>query len=274
MHPFESLEIPDGAIGLHWFGQSSFAIKSSSGIMILIDPFFPHERPAHTFIHPQSPLDESTLPADWVLLTHNHGDHTCIESIARIDAGPKNTRYMGAPESAAEITHSGIPPDRVHTITAGQSLPIDNLTIHAVWSKPPGGNPGAGIKAPDIQHLGFVVALGDIRVYISGDPINNFADHEQLTEPIRSLQPQLGLLTTHPNEGEFPFFKGSAEMAVKLGLQTAVPAHYDCFVERNYDPHDWAKHFKHTACQPMIIPYNGSATYRPTRNCALQTPYS
>ena len=35
-------------------------------------------------MHNEPPLDEATLPTDYVLLTHNHRDHTCIESIQRI----------------------------------------------------------------------------------------------------------------------------------------------------------------------------------------------
>ena len=77
-----------------------------------------------------------------------------------------------------------------------------------------------------MTHLGYVVETDGVRVYISGDPVNTFAEHEALLAPIRHLEPDIGLLTNHPSEGEFPFFAGSAKMASMLGLKAAVPAHY------------------------------------------------
>lgn len=120
-------------------------------------------------------------------------------------------------------------------MTAGVSADLGPFTIHAVWAKPPGGDPAAGIEPPDVQHLGYVIDAGAVGLYLSGDP-NNFADHEELLAPIRDLEPHVGLLTSHPTEGEFPFFEGCARTAAALGLRTAVPAHYGCFVARAYDP--------------------------------------
>ena len=261
MHPFETLAVPDGAVGIHWFGQSSFGLKDAAGTIVLVDPYFPRSRPPERFIHAEPPLDEADLRTDYVLLTHNHGDHTCIESLQRIHAAYPSARFAGPPESAANMVQNGIPASLIATITAGESTVIGTLRAHAVWAKPPEGVPADGIEPPDVQHLGYVVEAGDVRIYISGDPINTFAEHDELLRPIADLKPDIGFLTTHPSEGEFPFFEGSAKMAVKLGLKTAVPAHYNCFVKRNYDPQAWAAQLPVNGPQPLIIPYNGSVVY-------------
>jgi L-ascorbate metabolism protein UlaG (beta-lactamase superfamily) len=261
MHPFETLKIPQGAVGIHWFGQSSFALKDAAGTVVMVDPYFPHQRPAEKFIHAEPPLDEARLRVDYVLLTHDHGDHTCIESLQRIHDAFSHVRFVGPEESVARMTANGIPADRVGIIDAGESAALGTMNAHAVWAKPPQGAPKDGIKAPDVAHLGYVVDVGSHRVYISGDPINTFADHDELIQPIAALKPDIGLLTTHPSEGEFPFFEGSAKMATKLGLKTAVPAHYQCFVKRNYDPQEWALHLAADGPQPLIIPYNEAVIY-------------
>ena len=31
MHPFESLVVREGAVGIHWFGQSTFGLKDAQG---------------------------------------------------------------------------------------------------------------------------------------------------------------------------------------------------------------------------------------------------
>ena len=99
-------------------------------------------------------------------------------------------------------------------------------------------------------------------LYISGDPINTFGDNDELTGAVAALRPDIGILTTHPTEGEFPFFAGSAKIAEKIGIKTAVPSHYQCFVKRNYDPQAWVAAFPLDAPELLIIPYNHSVIYR------------
>lgn len=261
MHPFNALAVSENKVGIHWFGQSSFALKHPNGAVVQIDPYFPRERPKDRFIHPEPPLDETALKTDFVLLTHNHGDHTCIESLQRIRAAFPHCRYIGPPESVANLLKNGFPENLITEVTAEDITTLGPMTAHVVWAKPPQGAPEDGIKPPDVQHLGYVVEIGAVRVYISGDPINTFANHETLTQPIAALQPDIGLLTTHPSEGEFPFFSGSADMALTLGLSAVVPAHYQCFVKRNYDPAEWAAQFPAEGPETIIIPYNASIVY-------------
>jgi L-ascorbate metabolism protein UlaG (beta-lactamase superfamily) len=45
MHAFEKLKIPENNLGIHWFGQNSFALKDSAGTILMVDPYFPRERP-------------------------------------------------------------------------------------------------------------------------------------------------------------------------------------------------------------------------------------
>lgn len=263
MHPFENVAVPTGAVGIHWFGQSSFALKDTAGTIIQVDPYFPRLRPAENYIHAESPLDEATLRTDYVLLTHNHSDHTCIESLQRIHHAFPSTRFVAPAESITNMTENGLPTDLMFTISAGESMAVGSARVHAVWAKPPEGYAADGIAPPDVQHLGYVVGIGGVRVYVTGDPVHTFAEHAEMLDPIRELKPDIGLLTTHPEEGEFPFFDGSVKMAVKLRLKAAIPSHYACFVRRNYDPQQWAGRFPADGPEPIIIPYNSSIVYTP-----------
>lgn len=262
MHPFEDLDIPVGHVGIHWFGQSTIGLRHPDGAILQVDPYYPRQRPADRFLHLRAALMEEALRTDCVLLTHDHGDHTCIESIDRIRNAYPDVRFVGPPESCARIQESGVATDHITEVTAGDATTMGPFTAHTVLAKPHDGDADAGIGAPDVQHLGYVVDTGDVRLYISGDPINNFADHEELLAPIRALEPHIGFLTNHPEEGEFPFFDGSGRIAGALGLQTAVPTHYGCFVSRDYDPRQWARHLP-IGVSPLIIPYNQSVVYRP-----------
>ncbi len=264
MHPFNDLKVEQGSVGIHWFGQSSFALKSPAGTVILVDPYFPRVRPPEKFIHPEPPVDEADVKTDWVLLTHNHIDHTCIESLLRIrDAWPE-ARFVGPVESVQAMVGARIPEERTITVQAGEQVRLGSDAVaHAVYAKPPEGHPEKGIAPPDVTHLGYVVDVAGVRVYISGDPIHTFAEREDLIQPVAALKPHIGMLTTHPTEGEFPFFDGSVAMARKIGLLTAVPSHYQCFVKRTYDPAEWDAAFGDGGPERLIIPYNSSVVYTP-----------
>ena len=262
MHPFEDLVVPDDAVGIHWFGQSSFALKDAAGTIVQVDPYYPRERPADRYIHARPPVMEESLRTDFILLTHNHGDHTCVESTDRIRAAFPAVRYVAPEESASALVDSGVDSSAITTVTAGDSAEIGSMTAHVVYAKPPDGDPDNQIDPPDVQHLGFVVDAG-VRVYFSGDPINTFAEHESLLGPIRALKPDIGFLTNHPDEGEFPFIDGSGKTAAALGLKAAGPSHYSCFVTRDYDPAPWASAITAAGSKPLIIPYNQSTVYRP-----------
>ena len=261
MHPFEDLVVATDSVGIHWFGQSTLALKDPQGTIVQIDPYYPRERPVDRFVHARPPLDEAALRTDYVLLTHDHGDHTCIESIERIITAYPEVGFIGPEESVKHIRDSGISNDS-RAVTAGESAKMGTMTAHAVFAKPPTGLPDDGIDPPDVTPLGYVIEAGGVRIYISGDPVNTFGDHEELLAPVRDLKPDIGFLTNHPAEGEFPFFAGSAKIASALGLKSAVPTHYSCFVTRDYDPREWAAGLE--GVEPLIIPYNQSVVYSPT----------
>ena len=264
MHPFENLVVQEGEVGIHWFGQSTYGLKDCRGTIVQVDPYYPHERPADKFIRGRPPLHEEALQTDFILLTHDHGDHTCIESIGRILGAYQDVHCIGPSESAERVRSTGMPHAQITTVTAGDCVNMGAMEVNVVLAKPPDGDPANGIEPPDVEHLGYVIVAGRVRVYISGDPINTFADHPSLLDPIRQLKPDIGLLTNHPKEGEFPFFDGSSKMAVELELKAAVPAHYGCFVQRDYDPAEWASNLPSDGPAPLIIAYNQSIIYRPT----------
>lgn len=264
MHPFAELKVLEGKVGIHWFEQNAYAFKDSRGTIVLVDPYFPHDRPPERFIRPEPPVRESDLPTDYVLVTHEHGDHTHPGTIARIHAAWPEARFVGPEESIARILReTDVDAGHTETIGAGESISLGAMRVHALTSKPPGGDPGADIPPPDVTHLGYVVEMEGMRLYVTGDMTNTFGEHDEWIAPVAALEPDIGFLTTHPTEGEFPYFEGSVRLAQKLGLKTAVPSHYACFVKRTYDPHEWAALFGPSDPKPLVIPWNSHVVYAP-----------
>ncbi len=262
MHALTNTDVPAGNIAIHWFEQSTFALKDSGGSVVQVDPYYPRKRPGDRYIHADPPLDESTLRTDYILLTHAHGDHTCSESIERIRAAFPGVRVIGPEESIAQVlAETGVDEAHTQVVEAGDTAAMGTMKAHTVYAKPPNGDPDADIGPPDVTHLGFVVEADGVSVYISGDPINTFGDHESLVGAVADLEPDIGFLTNHPTEGEFPFFDGAVDMALGIGLTHVAPAHYQCFVTRDYDPNEWSAQFPDEGPQPVVIPHNSHIVY-------------
>ena len=140
MHPFADLSVAPGSIGIHWFEQNAYAVKDSQGNITLVDPYFPHQRPPERFLRPTPPVVEADLLTHYVLLTHDHGDHTNPETLTRIHAAWPEATYVG-PEDAIATVVNDTPVDAAHThaIAAGDTLTVGPLTVHAFYSKIPEG---------------------------------------------------------------------------------------------------------------------------------------
>jgi L-ascorbate metabolism protein UlaG (beta-lactamase superfamily) len=246
----------ESKILLQWYGQSSFSITTATET-VMIDPYFPLWRPDSEFIHRESPLAEETLKVDAVFVTHDHRDHNCPESQLRFFHKNNDLKIYGTKESVLRMLRSRLPSSQCKTLTAGQTVVLRDLSFHAVYAKPPEGDPGAGIPPPDVIHLGFVVETPKGNLYFSGDPINNFAENDELVNPVAKYKPEYAFITTHPDEGEFPFFDGAWKLAQKIGAQLVMPCHRECFVKRTYDPSLFSN-IQPPSLHTLLIPYNTS----------------
>ncbi len=245
MHSVNRQSVDKKSVGIAWFGQNSFAIKSAEGTVVLTDPYFPSIRPDERFVHGEIPEGVFDLSPDVILLTHDHSDHTDIETLNKYIVANSNVKVIGPKECIAHLGQGLI-------ISAGETVTVKDLTVKALYSKVPAENL--------ITHLGFVITTQDgSKVYISGDTQNDLAVNPFLMDPIVRERPDIGLITTHPTEGEFPFFEGTVTLAKKTGMTFIVPAHYGCFSKRSYDPFAWQRMFPLHGAMPVIIPYNGFA---------------
>jgi len=125
---------------------------------------------------------------------------------------------VGPVESIERIRTLGVAEELLTPVAAGETVELGTMSAGVVWSKPPEGAPADGIDPPRVQHLGYVLRAGAVRVYVTGDLINTFANHDELLQPVAALEPDISLLTCHPTEGEFPYFEGAVKITHKAEL--------------------------------------------------------
>ena len=109
--------------------------------------------------------DYGRLPkADLVLVTHDHYDHMCLESIGRIVR--PDTKLFGGPTCAGKLRDAVIMKNGDARTVMG--LRIEAVPAYNIVHKRPDGGPWH----PKGDGNGYIVTFGDKRVYIAGDTEN------------------------------------------------------------------------------------------------------
>lgn len=200
---------------LTWYGHAAIGI-STSGFNLLIDPYFKGNS--------QASQDPALLPADYILVTHGHGDHLgdTIEIAKRTGA-----TVISNAEICNWLSRQGIKTHGQH-LGGGFLYPFGYLkmtfALHgsALPDGSYGGNPG-----------GFLLTTLDGRkIYLAGDT-GLFGD-------MRLIGEEGVRLAALPIGDNYTMGPDDALRAIKL-LQPAavVPIHYNTFPVIQQDPNAW-----------------------------------
>ncbi len=115
--------------------------------------------------------------ADWIWVTHEHGDHLDKAAIAEI--ATDSTQYLMDSRTAEA---SGL--DNVTLIANGESLELEGLTVHAIPAYNVVRARDNGQKYhPEGWYNGFILEIGDFRMHFAGDTecVPEFADLGPIT---------------------------------------------------------------------------------------------
>lgn len=172
---------------LHWLGHDSFRIDGPP--TIYLDPWQLKGRP------PQ---------ADLVLVSHDHYDHCSPEDVNRV-RGPK-TVVIANPSAAAKLGRD------TRVIRAGEKQTIGDVTVEAV----PAYNIGKRFHPKEAGGVGYIVTLGDTRLYFAGDT-DLIPEMDQIRCDI-ALLPVSGVYVMTAEE--------AARAAGRIKPKVAIPMHY------------------------------------------------
>jgi L-ascorbate 6-phosphate lactonase len=189
------------------------------------------------------PMLPTELNADVVLTTHTHEDHLDPETIP--DVARASQALIAGPTSCAELMAEwGIPADRVVTMDTGDRKTIRGVEVAAVFAH---HESSAGAQTPDA--IGYVVDLGGIRVYHTGDTLA----HPDL-KAMRALRPDLMLICINGGYGNMGP-EEAAELTAEVDPAVVVPMHWGMVAENTSDPRDFVKALAATgsAARPIVI---------------------
>jgi len=165
--------LSDADVGLWWLGQAGFALRHG-GTLVLIDPclsdslaekyrgtLFPHERMVPVPVAP-----EAISGVDAVLCTHGHTDHMDPWTIRALLRRNRPTFVVPRAERAKAIERN-VPPDLLVGTNAGERVELaDALVVESI----PSAHEELSVDdTGDHRFLGYIVTIGGVRLYHSGD---------------------------------------------------------------------------------------------------------
>jgi len=216
---------------LTWLGHATWMLETC-GIKVLIDPFLDGNPSAK-----QSAVD---LSADFVLITHGHGDHIA-------DAAPIASRTGATVIAAFEICEwlaaRGVAKTHAMNIGGAYRFPFGRVQVtiaHHSSMLPDGANGGAPV--------GYIVTIANgRRVYFAGDT-GVFLDMQRFArEPISVAVLPIGdNFTMGPDE--------SIEAIQLLRPEIVLPSHFNTWPVIAQDADAWAERVRReTKSRPVVL---------------------
>jgi L-ascorbate metabolism protein UlaG (beta-lactamase superfamily) len=224
------LQAEDKLTHIRWFGHAAFEVTTPNGKIFFIDPWI---------TNPTNPKGKEDLAkidkADYILITHGHGDHvgdsvalakkTGAKLVSSFELGTNLVRLWGFPSSQAEMGTLG---------NAGGELKLAGGEVTVAFTP---AIHSSGLDYPDASEsketrpvvyggspVGFVLQIQNgPTIYHSGDT-SYFKDMETIGD---TYSPDLALLNIGGHFGMEPSMAARAATAVRA--KVVVPMHYKTF---------------------------------------------
>jgi L-ascorbate metabolism protein UlaG (beta-lactamase superfamily) len=166
-------DLAPGEVALWWLGQAGFAVRRDE-VLVLIDPYlsdsladkyrgrlFPHTRMVPVPVTP-----ESISGVTAVLCTHGHTDHLDPWTTRGLLQQNRPTFVVPRAERVKALER-GIPADLLVGTNAAERV---ELGASVVVEPVPAAHEALAVNdAGDYHCLGYVVSIGGLRLYHSGD---------------------------------------------------------------------------------------------------------
>jgi len=215
---------------IQWLGGAGFFIEYNGtriGLDLYMSNHCMNDKGEFKRLTPP-PVPANEIKMDWLISTHDHGDHLDIESIKEWFEINENLKLIG-PDSSLVEAAKFITRDKMLALNRGGKLDITpDISLEGVYCD-------HGEQALDA--IGVVLNLGRLKIYFMGD-MQYRAD---LIEATGVKDIDILLVPINPAFGN-PGADGAAKMTKLVSPATVVPCHFWLFKEHGCgDPESFEK---------------------------------
>ena len=216
-----------------YYGQSCFLLETSTA-KLLFDPFISGNPLA-------SAIDIDKIEADYILVSHGHGDHVAdLVAIAK----RTNAKVICMPEIAAWLQKQGV--TNIHDMNIGK-YKFDFGTVRMVTATHSSSLPDGSYAG---NPAGFVIDADDIQIYFAGD--TGLTVEMKLLAELYKLE-----YAIFPIGGNYTMDAGDAALAaVYVNCPKVIGVHYDSFPVIEIDKYTAVEVFKR-AQKTLLLPAIG-----------------
>lgn len=244
--------VEENSLALWWLGQSGFVIKGD-GLVIYLDPYLstrlermtanavPEKRHVRLWAIPVAPEEISN--ADYVICSHDHGDHLDPETLAPLYQASPNVRFV-IPNTARErLIQLGIPAKRIISVNVGHSVDLGRIKLTPIPGK---HNEFDQNEDGSYPYLGYLIEINGITIYHAGDTII----YNGLVERLSRYLIDIALL---PINGGDPVrvahgfmsnmnYQEAADLGAAIHARLIIPTHYGMFQINTEDVGNFEKY--------------------------------
>jgi L-ascorbate metabolism protein UlaG (beta-lactamase superfamily) len=229
-------ERPVRHLTLTWYGQAGFRLEGGDS-RVLIDPFL-SERDNRCYPPPATAADFAGITL--VLCTHEHIDHLDMGFLPEF-AKVNDTAKIVVPAPVLDIAVSGgLDRDRLIGAVPGKEISDRDLIVQALPALHGlGGDKPVAYEFLDGRFLGYLLEIGGVRVFHTGDGLV----YPELAPALKELAPDVLMLPINGrdhmreadglvgnmNEAE------AAWLSTEVGPQWVIPMHYEMFTGNRGD---------------------------------------
>lgn len=222
----DALGLAPGAVAFWWLGQLSYVVKVG-GLILYFDPFLTPSarRRVAPLLRP-----EQIRHADYVFGSHDHGDHIDPLACAGIATASPQAKFVCSHVSGRHVADLGIASSRIICLDAEERYQARDLRVTPIAAAHEFFDHDAQLGFP---HLGFVVQVGDVTLYFSGDTLC----YDGLTTRLSAWDLDVAFVPINGRDGRRlrrncfgnMTYQEAVDLVGTLKPRLAVPGHYDMF---------------------------------------------
>ena len=251
MKEIQTTKVEEKSLALWWIGQAGFALKTSAGRIIMVDPYLSFSMEDVTYIHETLVMDPHLAKVDYVFCSHDHMDHTDEATIVGLAAGNPESIFFGPISSADKMRLFGLGPERVRIIERGNMMtPEPRFSVEAVYAH------------HTEDSVGFIFNFSGIVVYFTGDTEVGLSGYMGEMTRVQGLRPDLMIVCINPgfrNLGP----QEAAWLTQLVGPRVVIPMHYDLIEENTVNPQEFFENLKgrKVSTQVELMEHGGGYIY-------------